>query len=346
MRRYSIITFWAAVIMVGVAVTAAPAFAQTNSSSGGFIPELPIPGQFEGTQTLDNNLFGRYVRAIYVYFIWTVGIVATGMITFAGVKWVAAAGDQGRIRDARDMITNAIIGVIIALTSVVLLNLLSPGFTTLSIPGAKKVVGDPYDTASPLYYKDANGNCLPAAEIPCGLTCTKAETGEQVRGACTYCQAKSSIRRDEQLCGTLSKDPEVLAKDGNCVHLVCENASQACTVSPGNFGTTLGSYFCKNSTELDLTSGGYQASIVNYSRNYPCGELWYEKASNGILGIGAHPERLYAGTKCSAPSPDGDTYQVCLYDLTQTASGSTPKSGIPDDQDTYKIGSWPLAKCY
>lgn len=109
-----------------------------------FIPELDIPGQFEGPQPSDGNLFGRYVRAIYIYFIWIVGIVATAMITFAGVKWVAAAGDQGRIRDARDMISNAIIGVIIALTSVVLLNLLSPGFTTLSIPGVKDVKPIPF----------------------------------------------------------------------------------------------------------------------------------------------------------------------------------------------------------
>lgn len=112
-----------------------------------FIPELDIPGEFSGPQDVDNNLFGRYVRAIYIYFIWIVGIVATFMIVFAGVKWVAAAGNPARINDARDMMNNAIIGVIIGLTSVVLLNLLSPRFTSLSIPGTTSVSSRYYEGA-------------------------------------------------------------------------------------------------------------------------------------------------------------------------------------------------------
>lgn len=114
-----------------------------------FSPEIKIPGtDFADSQTIDNDLFGKYVRAIYIYFIWVVGIIATFMIVYAGVKWVAAAGDQARIRDAREMINNAIIGVIIGLTSVVLLNILSPGFTTLSIPGTTSVTKQYFDGAA------------------------------------------------------------------------------------------------------------------------------------------------------------------------------------------------------
>ncbi len=114
-----------------------------------FTPEIPIPGtDFSGEeQTVDNDLFGRYVRAIYIYFIWIVGIIATFMVIYAGVKWVAAAGNQARIREAHEMINNAIIGVIIGLTSVVLLNLLSPNFTTLSIPGTTSVTKKYFDGA-------------------------------------------------------------------------------------------------------------------------------------------------------------------------------------------------------
>lgn len=130
-----------------------------------FDPEIPIPGQFAGPQEVNSDLFGKYVRAIYIYFIWTVGIVATGMVIYAGVKWVAAAGDQGRIRDARDMINNAIIGVIIGLTSVVLLNLLSPGFTTLKIPVTNTVSGSPYIF---------NNGCIQNLVCPEGMSRTYA----------------------------------------------------------------------------------------------------------------------------------------------------------------------------
>ncbi len=144
------------------APTVNPTTDQDAADGNKFIPEINIPGQFSGAQDIDNDLFGRYVRAIYIYFIWTVGVIATGMVVYAGVKWVAAAGNQSRIKDARDMINNAIIGVIIALTSVVLLNLLSPGFTTLSIPSITTVKKDYFTGAA------ATDFCGIAEEINCG----------------------------------------------------------------------------------------------------------------------------------------------------------------------------------
>lgn len=145
------------------APTVNPTTDQDAADENKFIPEINIPGQFSGAQDIDNNLFGRYVRAIYIYFIWTVGVIATGMIVYAGVKWVAAAGNQSRIKDARDMINNAIIGVIIALTSVVLLNLLSPGFTTLGIPSITNKVEGKYFVGAA-----ATDVCVRDDQIECG----------------------------------------------------------------------------------------------------------------------------------------------------------------------------------
>lgn len=149
----------------------APSAVAATEGATTFTPEINIPGQFSGPQTVDENLFGRYIRAIYVYFIWTVGVVATGMVIYAGVKWVAAAGNQAKIRDARDMITNAIIGVIIGLTSVVLLNLLSPSFTTLQIPQLTLAKKNYYAGAA------ATDVCPRQDEIDCGQL---KETGKTV----------------------------------------------------------------------------------------------------------------------------------------------------------------------
>ncbi len=158
----------AAILVQGFVVVAAPV---TFAAETTFTPEISLPGQFSGPQTVDENLFGRYVRAIYIYFIWTVGVVATGMVIYAGVKWVAAAGNQAKIKDARDMITNAIIGVIIGLTSVVLLNLLSPSFTTLQIPQLTLAKKNYYAGAA------ATDVCPREKEINCG---DLLETGKKV----------------------------------------------------------------------------------------------------------------------------------------------------------------------
>lgn len=94
-----------------------------------FTPEIPIFGLLSSSFTISSSSIGEYIRVIFVAFIWVVGILATFMVIYGGVRWVAAAGNAGRIKDARNIIDNAVIGIIIALTSVVLLNIINPSLT-------------------------------------------------------------------------------------------------------------------------------------------------------------------------------------------------------------------------
>jgi hypothetical protein len=117
----------AAVITVGSLIT--PFGVRAQQPNIQFIPEIPIFGFLNNVIDISSNSIGDYIRTVFVAFIWVVGILATVMVIYGGVKWVAAAGNAGRIKDARDIVDSAIIGVIIALTSVVLLNLINPGLT-------------------------------------------------------------------------------------------------------------------------------------------------------------------------------------------------------------------------
>lgn len=137
-----------AIILGGVLSFTSPVMAQasstpipgsTNASADDFTPEIPLPGLFEGAQRTDNNLMAHYIRAIYIYFVWTVSIVAVIMVMYGGIRWVTAAGNPGQIKDARDIIDSAVIGVIIALASIVLLNIINPRLTNLYVPGLAKV---------------------------------------------------------------------------------------------------------------------------------------------------------------------------------------------------------------
>lgn len=112
-----------------------------------FDPEITLP--FFPAGPVDGTTFAKYIRAIFIIFIWSVGVLATVMVVYGGVRWVAAAGDASRINQAKDVVYNAIIGLVIALTSVVMLNLIDPrlvNFQGLSSEIVTDVKGIPYET--------------------------------------------------------------------------------------------------------------------------------------------------------------------------------------------------------
>lgn len=145
-----------------------------------FDPEIQIP--FFSSGAVSGTTFAQYVRAIFIGFIWAVGIVAVAMVIFGGVRWVAAAGNPARINQAKDVVFNAIIGLIIALTAVLLLSLLDPrlvNFEGLSATSQLSVKPIPYETDYTLGKFDEGLSCKTASdrsvekEATCALGGTK-----------------------------------------------------------------------------------------------------------------------------------------------------------------------------
>lgn len=97
-----------------------------------FTPNVPIRGLFEGTITVDGTLISRYVRAVYVYFVWIVGILATVMVMYGGIQWITAAGNSSRIENAKSTMNSAFIAIVLTLTSFLLLRLINPALVTIS----------------------------------------------------------------------------------------------------------------------------------------------------------------------------------------------------------------------
>jgi len=115
------------------------AAAATGNPTIPFTPEIPILELFSGEKQISGASIGEYIRSVFVLFIWTVGGLAVIMVVFGGVKWIAAAGNPGRIQDARETVTNAIIGLILALSSIVFLNTINPALTNFSSLSVKPV---------------------------------------------------------------------------------------------------------------------------------------------------------------------------------------------------------------
>jgi hypothetical protein len=72
--------------------------------------------------------FGDYLVSFYQWFAGAAGVLAIFMVMFGGFQWLTAAGSPGRIGQAKETITGAIVGLILLLGSYVLLNTISPTF--------------------------------------------------------------------------------------------------------------------------------------------------------------------------------------------------------------------------
>ncbi|MFA6106060.1 MAG: transglycosylase SLT domain-containing protein [Patescibacteria group bacterium] len=85
---------------------------------------------------------GEYIGAIYKYAIGIIGIVAAIALMIGGVRWLTAGGNPSAVKDAQSWITGAITGLIIGLTSYLILYQINPNlviFKPLKIKMVKEV---------------------------------------------------------------------------------------------------------------------------------------------------------------------------------------------------------------
>lgn len=106
--------------------------------------QIPIPG-LNGQFTTQVKDFGEYFLAFYIFFVGVIGILATVMAMYGGYKWITAGGNASRIAQAKESISGAVIGVVLALTSFLLLNTINPALVRVQVPNLEVIgrVGQP-----------------------------------------------------------------------------------------------------------------------------------------------------------------------------------------------------------
>lgn len=72
---------------------------------------------------------GQYIAAIYKYAIGIVGILSGIMIVIGGLLWLTAGGAADRVSTAKSFIESSLVGLVIALTSYLLLYAINPKLT-------------------------------------------------------------------------------------------------------------------------------------------------------------------------------------------------------------------------
>lgn len=122
--------------------------------------QVPIPGISEVCQYTDKNdvVMGTdgklkevvkmcywvdslpfYVQKFYNFSIGIIAIIAVLMIMIGGLRWIFAAGNVGSVSEAKSTIYAAITGLVLALTSYVILYNINPRLVNLSLPGVTPV---------------------------------------------------------------------------------------------------------------------------------------------------------------------------------------------------------------
>ncbi|MBI2038525.1 MAG: hypothetical protein HYT19_01205 [Candidatus Nealsonbacteria bacterium] len=89
-------------------------------------PTLP------GGLTIDNKTtLPELITYFFNFSIAISGILAFAMLIYGGVRYVSSVGNPAIQKDARDIISSAILGLLLLLASVLLLQIINPDILTL-----------------------------------------------------------------------------------------------------------------------------------------------------------------------------------------------------------------------
>lgn len=101
------------------------------------IPGAIPPQDFIGAAPED--ILSFYVKYFFNLALWLAGIIALGAFIYGGLGYLTSAGKPEAMVSAKNQITAAFFGLLILLSSYLILNILSPEFTILKIPPLEKI---------------------------------------------------------------------------------------------------------------------------------------------------------------------------------------------------------------
>lgn len=133
-------------------------------------PDVTLEVPFGSTNNV--NDISEYISVFYSFIVPLIAIAAVIMIMFGGFKYATAAGNSAMVSSAKKTITNAIIGLVLALASYLLLYTINPelvSLDSLKIPFVQLID----DSAS------SKGSCPDApADSACSVDKIKSYAGD------------------------------------------------------------------------------------------------------------------------------------------------------------------------
>lgn len=240
-----------------------------------YTPMEKIPG-YSGS-----NDFPQYLLGLYNFGIAAIGIAALLMIMLGGYMYIASAGNNSQMEKAKGVITDALIGVVMALTAWLILYEINPELTKVSIiqgtlPGGSSSGGNNGGGGSGNGGSSGgpgNGTCTPVATGDCSV--------ESLQGTCLASNAQTF----SAICNRESHgDPTIgsgvdKCKDGNSWSMglfqinMFNSAESVSACSGGGIFTKSGGG--SQGACLQRTSNGkacqmYDCQVVNQDKYNAC----------------------------------------------------------------------------
>jgi len=165
-KKTAIITVSISAIFVGVSFMVARAYEPLVR-----LPGLPATGSLNLSQ---------YIVGLYNFLLSIVGIVAVMMLIIGGMKYITAAGNASIVADAKDTISNAIFGLLLALLSWVIVSTINPDVLYIKHPAGSLKDAFKYDHGACGIYDGVNCVCkndtspvvAPATQEECHTACS------------------------------------------------------------------------------------------------------------------------------------------------------------------------------
>jgi hypothetical protein len=102
-----------------------------------------IPGTEVSLQTVEGTGLSDYVKYIFNFALWIMGVVAFGVLAYAGFRYFTSAGNPGKQSDSKKQIFAAFLGIIILLCSYIILTTINPQLVIFEVSGLKEVAISP-----------------------------------------------------------------------------------------------------------------------------------------------------------------------------------------------------------
>jgi len=96
--------------------------------------EVAWPNSPAGTPLNDTSNLTDLIKYLYEWGIAIGGLAVFIALVIAGFQYLTSMGDPGKMKEAKERITSAFLGLVLLLSSWLILNTINPGLTTVNIP--------------------------------------------------------------------------------------------------------------------------------------------------------------------------------------------------------------------
>lgn len=142
------------------------------ASAEGYRSLVKIPGMPENPDVFE------YLGGLYKFLMSAIGVVAMGAIVIGGARYLTSVGNPAAIEDAKHTIYSAITGLILALSTWVIISEINPDILVLKKPG--------------MPWTWTGGRYEPAAKDPLAM-CAPGPQGDGITTACSCADGKNDV---------------------------------------------------------------------------------------------------------------------------------------------------------